>query len=181
MATIPSGKNVSLVLDSSGRYQVKKADSMEWMKVKYAGKTGWAKRKYLKYAKGSRKIKEDQIGITQDAGAEMIMSRGRMLVPTQLFKGDTVYPNDITEKLWDIGKLGTEGIKDKIERDLQIKVHNGLNGIKENTENNFGDYNVTINALQKLDRREIQELSDYFYNDWYKRMKKDLAASGIKR
>lgn len=181
LINIPKGGKAKLVLDNNGRYQTKKADNLMWIKATYGGKTGWTKLKYLKYAKGSKKIKEDQIGITQDAGAEMIMSRGRMLVPTQLFKGDTVYPNDITEKLWDIGKLGTEGIKDKIERDLQIKVHNGLNGIKENTENNFGDYNVTINALQKLDRREIQELSDYFYNDWYKRMKKDLAASGIKR
>ena len=181
LTAIPSGKKATLILDSKGNYQTKKADNMVWMKVKYAGKTGWVKQKYLKYAKGAKKIKEDQIGVTQDAGAEMIMSRGRMLVPTQLFKGDTIYPNEITEKLWDIGKLGTEGIKEKIERDLQLKIPAGMNGIRNNTENNFGDYNVTINALQKLDRKEIQTLSDYFYNDWYKRMKKDLAASGIKR
>lgn len=181
LINIPKGGKAKLVLDSSGRYQTKKADNLMWIKATYGGKTGWTKLKYLKYAKGSKKIKEDQIGITQDAGAEMIMSRGRMLVPTQLFKGDTVYPNDITEKLWDIGKLGIEGIKENIERDLQIKIPNGLNGLNGSTENNFGDYNVTINALQKLDRKEIQQLSDYFYNDWYKRMKKDLAVSGIKR
>ena len=181
ITAVPYNKRATLVLDSKGKQQTKNGGGYTWIKVKYAGKTGWAKKKFLKFAKGAKRIDEDQIGITQDAGAELIMSRGRMLVPTQLYKGDTVYPNDITEKLWDIGKLGTEGIKEKIERDLQIKIPNGLNGIKENTENNFGDYNVTINALQKLDRKEIQQLSDYFYNDWYKRMKKDLVASGIKR
>ena len=48
------------------------------------------------------------------------------------------------------------------------------------TENNFGDYNITVNALQKLDKKEIEQLSDYFYDAWYKRMKKDLAVSGKK-
>lgn len=52
------------------------------------------------YARGIRRVPHDQLAYTQEKGAEIIMSDGQMITP--LKKGDSVFNNDMTNKLYSL-------------------------------------------------------------------------------
>ena len=55
------------------------------------------------YAKGSRHIPYDQVAWTQDGGNELIRTSDGALL-TRLGKGDTVFTNEMTQRLWEMAQ-----------------------------------------------------------------------------
>ncbi len=66
---------------------------------------GWVKLEQLKgYAKGSRKINQNQLAWTQENGNEMLYRSKDGALLTPLGNGDMVFTNEMTQKLWEMAK-----------------------------------------------------------------------------
>ncbi|MCM1171387.1 MAG: hypothetical protein NC393_04580 [Clostridium sp.] len=66
---------------------------------------GWVKLNQLNgYAKGSRRINKDQLAWTQEEGNEIVYSSkdGALLTPVN--RGDMVFTNEMTQRLWEMAK-----------------------------------------------------------------------------
>lgn len=186
IASMPKGSRVTLLGDK------KKADGLTWYKVQYGNKTGWTSDYYLKFARGTKRVNKDQWAMINEQGPEMIVSpsMGTILLPYDgksqegtmkyLRSGDGVLNHDFTENLMEMGKLGANGFADKLKEGMGLyKVPNLAKNMESNSYQ-FGDYYVTINPTQKLDRQEMQTIGDYCYEYWFRQMRKDQLACGIK-
>ena len=85
-----------------------------------------------KFAKGTKKVPKDMLGITQDAGQEVIFrkSDGAMLTP--LGKGDKVFTAQMTDNLW------------KLAQNASLN-NNGLSNLSAPIINNVSTNSPTIN------------------------------------
>ena len=64
---------------------------------------GWVKLEQLKgYAKGSRRIYQNQLAWTQENGNEMLYRSKDGALLTPLGNGDMVFTNEMTQKLWEL-------------------------------------------------------------------------------
>lgn len=64
---------------------------------------GWVKLEQLKgYAKGSRRISQNQLAWTQENGNEMLYRSKDGALLTPLGNGDMVFTNEMTQKLWEM-------------------------------------------------------------------------------
>ena len=64
---------------------------------------GWVKLEQLKgYAKGSRRINQNQLAWTQENGNEMLYRSKDGALLTPLSNGDMVFTNEMTQKLWEM-------------------------------------------------------------------------------
>lgn len=68
------------------------------------GKNTKAKFKKHGYATGSKYIPYDEIAWTQEKGQELIYSRSQNAMLTPLGKGDKVFTNEMTNKLWELAQ-----------------------------------------------------------------------------
>lgn len=65
--------------------------------------------KYLKlpkYATGTKKVRKDHLGITQDDGSELLFRTDSGALLTPLGQGDMVFTNEMSQRLWEIAKTG---------------------------------------------------------------------------
>ena len=83
------------------------AEKNGYLKVRYhklsRGATGWFKKSDVKaYAKGSKKIDEDQLAVLDELGDELVLHAGENGKLEYLTKGSGVVPADLTERLMDL-------------------------------------------------------------------------------
>lgn len=78
---------------------------VRWHKLS-SGVTGWFKKSDVKaYAKGSKKIDEDQLALIDELGEELVLNAGENGKLQYLSKGSGVVPADLTERLMEWGEL----------------------------------------------------------------------------
>lgn len=101
------------------------------------------------YATGSKNITYDQLAWTQEKGGELIFrsSDGAMLTP--LSRGDMVFTNEMSQRLWDLAKtpsmLNTVKLPDSAITARTVNNDNEITLILPNVTN----YDEFKNALQK--------------------------------
>ena len=101
------------------------------------------------YATGSKNITYDQLAWTQEKGGELIFrsSDGAMLTP--LSRGDMVFTNEMSQRLWDLAKtpsmLNTVKLPDSAVTARTVNNDNEITLILPNVTN----YDEFKNALQK--------------------------------
>ena len=62
--------------------------------------------KLPKYATGTKKVRKDHLGITQDDGSELLFRTDSGALLTPLGQGDMVFTNEMSQRLWEIAKTG---------------------------------------------------------------------------
>lgn len=125
----------------NGKYYWVGADG-KWLNL--PGWTSNAKPKdglpIYEYAKGSKYIDKDQMAWTQEQGAELVYHAedGSLLIP--LGKGDMVFTNEMTKKLWELSKsnIPVPRIHENMFYDNYIP--------KKNNTNVNSTINVTVEA-----------------------------------
>ena len=112
--------------DKSGETQYYKKDPIYtvlaekngYLKVRYhklsRGVTGWFKKGDVKaYAKGSKKINEDQLALINELGPELVLHAGKNGNLEYLTAGSGVVPADLTSNLMEWGELNPQDILDR--------------------------------------------------------------------
>ena len=134
------------------------------------------------YAKGARKILEDQIALTQEAGREIMMSGSGAV--TYLPKGSSVMPNKLSENMFDWGEINPSELigvmRANMERQnarLQEQMSSlsfaNINArLNERTAmaasipkaNNSGaDFKQLMNVTEQM-RKQLESISDDMHN-----------------
>ena len=112
------------------------------------------------YAKGSRRILFDQLGLTQERGQELIFSKtlGGMITP--LRRGDKVFTSEMTENLWKLAQKPV--VPDFNLGDTQFP-YIGQQNMSNDVKVSFGDVSVTLpNVKNYIDfMREAQKDPDF--------------------
>ena len=127
------------------------------------------------FAKGSKYIPFDQLGVTQEKGQELVYKRADGTILTPLGKGDKVFTADMTDNLWKLAKMNTDAIK------------NNINGGTNNTINNKPTINLTfdnfINVEGNLDQdavADLRQFKDEIIRDFTKQLTNDFGMFGHK-
>lgn len=127
------------------------------------------------FAKGSKYIPFDQLGVTQEKGQELIYKRADGTILTPLGKGDKIFTADMTDNLWKLAKMNTDAIK------------NNINGGTNNTINNKPTINLTfdnfINVEGNLDQNAVADLRQFkeeIIGDFTKKLTNDFGMFGHK-
>lgn len=117
-----------------------------------------------KHAKGAKRIKEDEWAWTQEEGGEVIVSPSRNAIYTPLNVGDSVFTNEMSENLWEWGKLNPNFLMDHME------FGKGVNATKTTINNNNSSVmieninlnlpNVTNDSGVEYIQKELTKLSN---------------------
>lgn len=106
---MPNGAKVT-ILDSAKAW-----NGETWYKVKYGSKTGWSNANYIKkYARGTERITHEQLGLIDEEGREMLVTKHGIL--TRLYPGEGVIPHNLTENLMEIGKMNFGDMLKNLQR-----------------------------------------------------------------
>lgn len=112
------------------------------------------------YAKGSRRILFDQLGLTQERGQELIFSKtlGGMITP--LRRGDKVFTSEMTENLWKLAQKPV--VPDFNLGDTQLP-YIGQQNMSNDVKVSFGDVSVTLPNVKNYSdfMREAQKDPDF--------------------
>ena len=113
-----------------------------------------------RYAKGSRRILFDQLGLTQERGQELIFSKtlGGMITP--LRRGDKVFTSEMTENLWKLAQKPV--VPDFNLGDTQLP-YIGQQNMSNDVNVSFGDVSVTLPNVKNYSdfMREAQKDPDF--------------------
>lgn len=121
------------------------------------------------YAKGSKRIPYRQEGWTQEDGFELVFSPSRNAVLTKLEPNDMVLTHEMSENIWQWGKLNPDILKNSWSDDFNpSKIANVVTNNTDNRETNV-TFNVSmpnvtndtsarelINNLKSMSRRKYQ-------------------------
>ena len=168
-------KKKGLVLDADHRKALAKKLGITYNNDKKTGNL-YKKLKSIGYfAKGSKYIPVDQLGVTQEKGQELVYKRADGTILTPLGKGDKVFTADMTDNLWKLAKMNTDAIK------------NNINGGTNNTINNKPTINLTfdnfINVEGNLDQdavADLRQFKDEIIRDFTKQLTNDFGMFGHK-
>lgn len=121
------------------------------------------------YAKGSKRIPYRQEGWTQEDGFELVFSPSRNAVLTKLEPNDMVLTHEMSENIWQWGKLNPDILKNSWSDEFNpSKIANVVTNNTDNRETNV-TFNVSmpnvtndtsarelINNLKSMSRRKYQ-------------------------
>ena len=121
-----------------------------------------------RYAKGSRRILFDQLGLTQERGQELIFSKtlGGMITP--LRRGDKVFTSEMTENLWKLAQkpvvpdvcLEKVDVPNVISRDINNIDVGGINiEVKTDNPQDFARQIKKQLATDNYTKKIIQEIA----------------------
>ena len=114
-------------------------------------------------AKGDKRVENDEWSWTQEKGAEIIASPTRNAVFTPLNAGDTVFTNEMSENLWEWGKLNPNFLMDHMEfgkgvNATKTTINNNNSSIVMNVSLNLP--NVTNDSGVEYIQKELTKLSN---------------------
>lgn len=145
--TDSTGKSQNLVtyivkaVDSKHK-RIKAQSKYKATSGKYKGKkiSGWFKYNDVtikKYAKGSKKIKKDQLALVDELGPELQLVAGKSGRLEYITRGSSIIPSDISENLMKLGKLDPSEI---LQRSApSIGVSPGVHNTEINLNIQYGD------------------------------------------
>ena len=178
--TSKNGTALRQYFRSNPKYIVLSSDG-DWVKVRHisasSGVTGWFKSSDLKaYAKGTNKVLEDGLAITQEAGSELIMHDGSMLTP--LSRGDMVFNNESSQRLWELANKPDNnwllnGLNDRMQ-DIRTNTYSNHKGSGYSVVNiNFGDTIIEGNAdeavLGRFRKSLVEDIKGSLNKDYFKK------------
>lgn len=111
---------------------------------------------WLGYAKGSKKIPYNQIAQTQENGSELIWKTQTGALLTPLDKGDMVFTNEMSQRLWDIakGNIPTGITMSQIPSGgmaQNVNLDNEINIVLPNVEN-YEDFKIALKNDAEMER-----------------------------
>lgn len=93
------------------------------------------------YAKGSRRILFDQLGLTQERGQELIYSKSLGGMITPLRRGDKVFTSEMSENLW---KLAQKPVVPDVNSSGTLPYYIGQQNMSNDVKVSFGDVSVEL-------------------------------------
>lgn len=131
-----------------------------------------------KFAKGTKKVPKDMLGITQDAGQEVIYrkSDGAMLTP--LGKGDKVFTAQMTDNLWKLAQnasLNNNGLSN-----LSAPIINNVNTSSPTININFENFMTVQGNVDKEAITDIKKFKSEMVDEFTKTMTNEMNLLGHK-
>ena len=116
------------------------------------------------YASGSRRIRGNQLALTQENGQELIYDKSKHGILTYLGDGDKVWTNEMSEKLWNIaqGNLPFNVVQPQIN----LPVMKNENNRPVNIEN-IG-FEINLPNVQNYDQFKQQLVRDDSFEKYVK-------------
>ena len=132
----------------------------------------------IKYAKGSKNIPKDMLGITQDEGQEVIYrkSDGAMLTP--LGKGDKVFTAQMTDNLWKLAQnasLNNNGLSN-----LSAPIINNINTSSPTININFENFMTVQGNVDKEAITDIKKFKSEMVDEFTRTMTNEMNLLGHK-
>ena len=137
-----------------------------------------SKVKAAKYAKGSKYIKQDQLGWTQDEGGELIYRRKDGAILTPLGQGDMVFTADMSENLWQMAKGNVnDGIRRNVVDNSKVVTINNSPSFDVSFDNFI---NIEGNADQNT-LKDMEKVADKQIDKFAKQMSESFKLMGYKQ
>lgn len=158
-------------------------DGTKWTKIQKANNNvdpynlQIGKKLYIPYKKGTKKVPENQLALTDEAGEELILRANEKGNLQMLTKGSSVIPADLTENLMKWGEMNP----DLLTQNLNVNVPSvSIPNFKPKEITpvvNIGDININGN-MGNLTKSDLNEFRKGIVNDVYESMQKNRVKSG---
>ena len=151
-----------------------------WAKVRHSslnrGVTGWFRNSDLKaYKKGTNYVPKNDLYLTQDEGAEVMMKDGSLITP--LKQGDKVWNNKSSDMLWELTNKPNDNW---LLKNLANKMQNIKVNIPTCEPNTGGDINIEFgnmivqgnadeNVLNNFRKSLVQDVKHSIKDEFVKR------------
>lgn len=131
-----------------------------------------AKFKAKGYAKGSKKIMEEQLAITNEAGQEIIYRAEDNSILTPLRPGDKVFENEAVQRLWDISHnpdftrmmLGNASLPSVGTGVIGKPMLQNISNVLSNDMNGDMVFNIEMNGINDPQKFAVQLKHELLYN-----------------
>ena len=133
---------------------------------------------YTGYASGTRSVDRDKVAWTQEDGKEIIIRKSDGAILTPLSRGDSVIPNDLSNKLFEWGNYYPQEFANQLISKLPIapKVQSQQN-----------DFSVHLGSMVNIEGNVVEEelpklknIIDMAYKHTISEIAKDARKNGIK-
>lgn len=157
-------------------------DGTKWTKIQQANGNinpnylPIGKKLYIPYKKGTKKVPENQLALTDELGEELILHANEKGTLRNLTKGSSVIPADITENLMSWGNFNP----DMFIKNLTPTLPNitSVSNSKANTPAiNIGDININGN-MGNLTKSDLNNFRKEIVNDVYDNIQKNRVKNG---
>lgn len=157
-------------------------DGTKWTKIQRANgninpnNLPIGKKLYIPYKKGTKKVPENQLALTDELGEELILHANEKGTLRNLTKGSSVIPADITENLMSWGNFNP----DMFIKNLTPTLPNitSVSNSKANTPTiNIGDININGN-MGNLTKSDLNNFRKEIVNDVYDNIQKNRVKNG---
>lgn len=157
-------------------------DGTKWTKIQQANgninpnNLPIGKKLYIPYKKGTKKVPENQLALTDELGEELILHANEKGTLRNLTKGSSVIPADITENLMSWGNFNP----DMFIKNLTPTLPNitSVSNSKANTPAiNIGDININGN-MGNLTKSDLNNFRKEIVNDVYDNIQKNRVKNG---
>lgn len=157
-------------------------DGSKWTKIQQANGNinpnylPIGKKLYIPYKKGTKKVPENQLALTDELGEELILHANEKGTLRNLTKGSSVIPADITENLMSWGNFNP----DMFIKNLTPTLPNitSVSNSKANTPAiNIGDININGN-MGNLTKSDLNNFRKEIVNDVYDNIQRNRVKNG---
>ncbi|MDE6208452.1 MAG: LysM peptidoglycan-binding domain-containing protein [Lachnospiraceae bacterium] len=158
-------------------------DGTKWTKIQKANsdvdpyKLQIGKKLYIPYRKGIKKVPQNQLALTDEAGDELTLHANEKGNLQMLTKGSSVIPADITENLVKWGKVAPDLFMQNLQPFISPMIIHEFTPKEASPTVNIGDININGN-IGSLTKSDLNEFRKDIVNDVYDSMQKNRVKSG---
>ena len=130
------------------------------------------------FAKGSKYIPKDILGLTQEEGQELVYHRADGAILTPLGKGDKVFTAQMTDNLWKLAQDAS--LRDNGLSELSAPIINNTNTVSPVININFDNFMTVQGNVDKNAIADIKKFKAEMVDEFTKTMTNEMNLLGHK-